>query len=71
MNQISELRTQRGLSRPQLAKAAGIDRHALSRWERGIRMPSITSAIMLAHALGVSVEDLGLFEYETASAASA
>lgn len=47
-----------GLSQEELAFRAGIDRTFVSRLERGIRQPTITTLIGLAEALGISATDL-------------
>lgn len=46
------------ISQEELAFRAGVDRTFVSRLERGIRQPTITTLIGLANALGVSAADL-------------
>lgn len=51
-------RTDAGISQEELALRADIDRTFVSRLERGIRQPTITTLIALAEALGVNAADL-------------
>jgi len=55
---VSRLRSDAGLSQDKLAEKADLDRTYLSGIERGIRNPGVTVVIRIAHALGVSVDDL-------------
>ena len=50
---IVELRKKQGLTQQQLAKKLNITDKAVSKWERGLSYPDITSISMLAKALGV------------------
>lgn len=52
------LRVQIGLTLEQLASDSGLTRSYLSKVERGISKPSIESALKIASALGVTVENL-------------
>jgi transcriptional regulator with XRE-family HTH domain len=55
-----------GLTQEELAFAAGVDRTFVSRLERGIRQPTITTLFALADALGTSAADLvGQTEHES------
>src|SRR5450755_2875136 len=51
-------RQARGFSQQQLAGMAGISRQAVSAVESGISDPSLRVALALAHALGLTVEEL-------------
>jgi putative molybdopterin biosynthesis protein len=51
-------RLARGFSQQQLAGMAGISRQAVSAVESGLSDPSLRVALALAHALGVTVEEL-------------
>lgn len=57
-NRVKARRRERGWSQEQLARRAGISRAAVSAVEIGRLVPSVSAAIGLAEALGVSVEDL-------------
>lgn len=46
------------LSQEELAFRAGVDRTFVSRLERGIRQPTITTLIGLAEALGIAASSL-------------
>lgn len=63
---INELRAKRKLTRSQLSFMAGIGVGALERVEQQKQRPSLTTAIGLAYALGVTVDELiaAAFEYE-------
>jgi putative molybdopterin biosynthesis protein len=51
-------RQARGFSQQQVARMAGISRQAVSAVESGISDPSLRVALALAHALGMTVEEL-------------
>jgi transcriptional regulator with XRE-family HTH domain len=55
---VKELRQLRGLSRDQLAVAAGTSSHSVAKLEQGTRAPSLELAWRLARALGCSLDDL-------------
>lgn len=51
-------RSTKNISQEELAHLAGVDRTFVSRLERGIRQPTITTMIGIGHALGVPAADL-------------
>lgn len=51
-------RSEKNISQEELAYLAGVDRTFISRLERGIRQPTITTTIGIGQALGVSAADL-------------
>lgn len=51
-------RTLKDISQEELAHQAGVDRTFISRLERGIRQPTITTLIGLGQALGISAGEL-------------
>lgn len=55
---IKRLRSQHKLTQTKLAKLAGIPRATLANMENEQSNPSITLAVKVAQALGVSVDDL-------------
>jgi len=55
---LKQLRVQRGLTLEQLALKSGLTRSYLSKVERGISNPSIESALGIAAALDMTVEQL-------------
>ncbi len=55
---IAELRKQHGMTQLELAEKMGVTDKAVSKWERDLSCPDISSLPNLAEVLGVSVEDL-------------
>ncbi len=55
---IRELRARRDLTQDQVAVAIGCHESAVSRWESGARMPTLTDLVALARLLGVSCDEL-------------
>lgn len=51
-------RSFKDISQEELAFQAGVDRTFVSRLERGIRQPTITTVIGIGQALGISAADL-------------
>lgn len=62
---LSRHRANAGISQEELALRADVDRTFVSRLERGIRQPTITTLIALAHALDMHAAEL-VRETETA-----
>lgn len=57
-NKITELRKQKNLSQTDFAKAVGVSREMIGRYERAEVMPSIEVAKKIADALEVSLDYL-------------
>ena len=55
---IAELRKEHGMTQLELAEKMGVTDKAVSKWERDLSCPDITSIPNLAKIFGVSVEDL-------------
>ncbi|ODU41868.1 MAG: hypothetical protein ABS92_11000 [Thiobacillus sp. SCN 63-374] len=55
---LRRYRSEKNISQEELAFQAGVDRTFVSRLERGIRQPTITTLIGLGQALGVPAADL-------------
>ncbi len=55
---LRRYRSELGVSQEELAFRAGVDRTFVSRIERGLRQPTITTLIGLGIALGVSAAEL-------------
>ena len=55
---IAETRRQRGMTQAALAARLHVTDKAVSRWERGLGFPDISTIEPLAAALGVSVLEL-------------
>ena len=55
---IARLRKEKGLTQKELAVKLNVTDKAVSRWERGVGFPDISSLCPLAEALGVKVSTL-------------
>ena len=55
---LRRYRSEKNISQEELAFQAGVDRTFVSRLERGISQPTITTLIGLGQALGVSAAEL-------------
>lgn len=58
IHNLKFLRVQSGMTLEQLATESGLTRSYLSKIERGLSNPSIGSALTIARALGITVEQL-------------
>ena len=57
-NRIKSEREKASLTQAALAELVGVSRKTINTVENGVFTPSTTLAIKLAHALGLSVEQL-------------
>lgn len=58
-NNLQELRWEKDWSQEQLARKSGVSRSLISAIENHTEMnPSVATALRLAHALNVNVEDI-------------
>ena len=55
---IAKLRKERNMTQADLAAVMGVTDKAVSKWERDLSYPDISSLPRLAEILGVSVEEL-------------
>ena len=55
---LQSVRQDKGMSQPELAKAAGVPVGTLRNWEQDRRAPRLDTAKKVARALGVSVDAL-------------
>jgi HTH-type transcriptional regulator, cell division transcriptional repressor len=55
---IAELRHARGLTQARLAEMINLEQEAISRWERGMRAPTLYRLQQLSDALDCSVDQL-------------
>ncbi len=53
---IADLRTEKGLSQRELAKAVGLKPSTIAMYELGERTPSLSNATKIAQFFGVPVE---------------
>lgn len=62
LNKLKEYRAQLGVNQQDFGKMVGVSRQTISLIERGDYSPSVTLALKIARACGVTVEDI--FEWE-------
>jgi transcriptional regulator with XRE-family HTH domain len=55
---LTDIRLDAGLSQAALAEKLRVAPSRVSEWERGIRYPSLSTAISIAKALGVELGEL-------------
>lgn len=55
---ISSLRKQKGMTQSELAEKMGVTDKAVSKWERDLSFPDITSIPKLAEIFEISVDEL-------------
>lgn len=55
---LQQVRQAADMSQSELANAAGVPIGTLRNWEQGRRVPLFDTVIKVAHALGVSLDDL-------------
>lgn len=67
---IAALRKDKGMTQLELAEKMGVTDKAVSKWERDVACPDVTSLPRLAELLGVSVDELmqGQTEKKSSSA---
>lgn len=61
---IARLRQEAGLRQVDLARAMGVDRSTIAKWERGISSPKSAALPKLANVLGCNIEKLFEFPVE-------
>ena len=59
---IAKARRRRRWSQSELARRLETSRERLSRWERGLHIPSLEDLTLLSEVLGIPVWELGLGE---------
>ena len=57
-NRLVQLRREQGLSQEELASKLGVSRQAVSKWERDLSCPDVSSLPRLAEILEVSIDEL-------------
>lgn len=55
---VARVRAERGLTQRQLAERLYVSDKTVSKWERGLSLPSVPLLVPLADALGVSISEL-------------
>ena len=64
MHRIKELRLEKKLNQTDLARICSVEQSCVSKWERGITLPSIDTIIVLCKYFNVSSDYLiGLSEF--------
>ena len=63
-NRLEELRKARGLKQEELAAALKVSRQTIGSLENGRYNPSILLAFQIARYLGMSIEDIFIYEEE-------
>lgn len=57
-NMVAVLRKEKGMTQLELAEKMGVTDKAVSKWERDLSFPDVSSIPKLAEILGVSVDEL-------------
>lgn len=57
-NMIAVLRKEKGMTQLELAEKMGVTDKAVSKWERNLSFPDVSSIPKLAEIFGVSVDEL-------------
>ena len=57
-NMVAALRKEKGMTQLELAGKMGVTDKAVSKWERDLSFPDVSSIPKLANILGVSVDEL-------------
>ncbi len=57
-NNLQKIRWEKNLSQKTLAQKSGVPQSVISSVENGLTTPNLTTALRLAKALGVSVEEI-------------
>ena len=57
-NQIASLRREKGMTQSELAEKMGVTDKAVSKWERDLSCPDVSSIPRLAEIFGISVDEL-------------
>jgi putative transcriptional regulator len=63
-NRIRELRSARGWTQEQLAKAVGVSRQSINSIERDRYVPSLLLALTFAHVFGCTTDQIFTLESE-------
>lgn len=69
-NMVAVLRKERGMTQLELAEKMGVTDKAVSKWERDLSFPDVSSIPKLAEILGVSVDELMQVKAESKDDAS-
>ena len=64
---IAALRKEKGMTQAELAGQMGVTDKAVSKWERDLSCPDVSSLPLLAEVLGVSLDELMQVQKEQAA----
>jgi len=64
LNRVKELRTARGWTQEQLAKAVGVSRQSINSIERDRYVPSLLLALTFARVFGCTTDQIFTLESE-------
>jgi putative transcriptional regulator len=64
LNRVKELRSAKGWTQEQLAKAAGVSRQSINSIERNRYVPSLPLALKFARVFGCSTDEIFRLENE-------
>lgn len=64
-DRIKAAREAAGMSQSDLARAAGVQRQLVSRWENGTHNPGLYNSVILARVLNIPLENLMKEKEET------
>ena len=65
-NRIEQIRKERGIRQDEFARLMGVSRQTISSLETGRYNPSISLAYKIAKFFGLTIEEVFIFEEETA-----
>lgn len=57
-DRLAELRRERGWSQDELALKLSVTRQAISKWERGVAVPSMENLVYIGRLYGVPLDEL-------------
>ena len=63
-NRLEEIRKGKGINQEQLANELEVSRQTISSLEKGRYNPSITLAFKIARYIGMSIEEIFIYEEE-------
>ncbi len=68
-DRLRELRIRRGMTQDEVAEAVYVSRQAVSGWEKGLALPSISSCILLLDLYHTDLDDLLCLERKSETSA--
>ena len=68
-DRLRELRIRQGMTQDEVAEAVYVSRQAVSGWEKGLALPSISSCILLLDLYHTDLDDLLCLERKSETSA--